>query len=79
MSTTSLRELSSLPSLRNHWVAVDPRGIGPQNDRHTPLRVSLRSGAIIVDADPDLDVLCARLRAAKETSLTIVFAGNQRS
>jgi hypothetical protein len=29
---------------------------------------------VVVDADRELDVLCARLRAAEETSLTIVFA-----
>ena len=29
------------------------------------------------DADDELDVLCARLNAAKRTSLTIVYAGNK--
>jgi hypothetical protein len=34
----------------------------------------LKSGAMVVDADPNLDELCARLRAANRSSLTIVFA-----
>jgi hypothetical protein len=36
--------------------------------------VALRSGAVVVDADDELDVLCARLKKAKQTSLTIVYA-----
>jgi hypothetical protein len=40
----------------------------------TPLLVALRSGAVVIDADDELDVLCARLKAARETSLTIVYA-----
>jgi hypothetical protein len=39
--------------------------------------VALQSGAVVVDADDELDVLCARLNAAKLTSLTIVYAGNK--
>ena len=52
-----------------------PRGTGP--DRNTPLQVALRSGAIVVDADDELDVLVSRLSAAKLTSLTIVYAGSK--
>ncbi len=75
MSPNALAELASVPSLKDRWVAIDPNGSSP--DRDTPLSVSLRSGAVVVDADDELDVLCARLNAAKLTSLTIVFAGNR--
>lgn len=75
MSPNALAELASVPSLKDRWVAIDPRGSTP--DRDTPLQVSLRSGAVVVDADDELDVLCARLNAARLTSLTIVFAGNR--
>ncbi len=67
------RDLSSVPSLRGQWVAIDPRG--RNDDRETPLRVALTSGAVVVDADGELDVLCARLKASKQTSLTIVYNG----
>lgn len=63
-----LRELSSVPSLRNRWVAIDPRG--SVSERFTPL-CALKSGAVVIDADRELDVLCARLH--DQTSLTIVF------
>jgi hypothetical protein len=53
-------------------VAVDPRG---GSAKETPLHVALRSGAVVVDADDELDVLCARLKAAKQTSLTILYTG----
>jgi hypothetical protein len=43
----------------------------------TPLRVALQSGAVVVDADDELDVLCARLKAAKQTALTIVYNGKR--
>ena len=75
MSPSSLAELANVPSLKDRWVAIDPRGGSP--DRDTPLSVALRSGAVVVDADDELDVLCARLNAAKLTSLTIVFAGDK--
>lgn len=68
------REISQVPTLRRQWVAIDPRGL---SDRITPLKVSLRSGAVVVDADAELDVLCARLKAEGETSLTIVYAGDE--
>jgi hypothetical protein len=70
-----LAELSKVPSLKDRWVAIDPRGNAP--DRDTPLQVALQSGAIVVDADDELDVLCARLTEAKLTSLTIVYAGSK--
>jgi hypothetical protein len=72
-----IRELARVPSLRNRWVAVDPRGVrSEKEDRATPLKLALASGAVVVDADYELDVLCARLRASGETSLTIVHVGN---
>ncbi len=75
MSTNAIRELSKVPSLHNCWVAIDPGGM--RNDRVTPLKFSLKSGAVVVDADSELDVLCARLKDAKQTSLTIVYAGSK--
>jgi hypothetical protein len=62
------------------WVAIAPAPMSranPSNDRVTPLRVALQSGAVVVDADDELDVLCARLKAAKQTSLTIVYNGKR--
>jgi hypothetical protein len=76
LSTPALAELAALPSLENRWVAIDPAGSLP--DRETPLKVALRSGAVVVDADPELDVLCARLKKRKLTSLTIVYAGRNK-
>jgi hypothetical protein len=58
-------------------VAIAPGGA--RNDRETPLRLALESGAIVVDADDELDVLCKRLKAANQTSLTIVWNGSKRS
>jgi hypothetical protein len=75
LSPHALAELSKVPSLKDRWVAIDPRGNAP--DRDTPLQVALQSGAIVVDADDELDVLCARLTEAKLTSLTIVYAGSK--
>ncbi len=75
MSPNAIAELANVPSLKDRWVAIDPRGSLP--DKDTPLQVSLASGAVVVDADDELDVLCARLNAAKLTSLTIVFAGSR--
>jgi hypothetical protein len=74
LSPTALRELASLPLLRDRWVAIDPTGSRNRDGRETPLLVALRSGAVVVDADDELDVLCARLKKAKQTSLTIVYA-----
>ena len=75
MSPNAIAELVNVPSLRDRWVAIDPRGTAPGDQ--TPLRVALQSGAVVVDADDELDVLCARLKAARRTSLTIVFAGSR--
>lgn len=75
MSTNAIAELAKVPSLKNRWVAIDPRGSVP--DSVTPLKVALQSGAVVVDADDELDVLCARLNAARLTSLTIVYAGTR--
>lgn len=75
MSPNAIAELANVPSLKNRWVAIDPRGSLP--DTVTPLKVALRSGAVVVDADDELDVLCARLSAAKLTSLTIVHTGKK--
>ena len=75
MSPHALAELAKVPSLKDRWVAIDPRGTAP--DRDTPLQVALASGAIVVDADDELDVLCARLKAEGQTSLTIVYAGDR--
>jgi len=73
-SVSPLAELSCLPSLRDQWVAIDPAGITRTSE--TPLRLPLRSGAVVIDADEDLDVLCRRLSAERRTSLTILFAGH---
>jgi hypothetical protein len=75
LSANAIAELAKVPSLRDRWVAIDPQGTVA--DRETPLQVALTSGAVVVDADDELDVLCARLTAAKLTSLTIVFAGQK--
>jgi hypothetical protein len=76
LSQNPQRELSSLSSLQGLWVAIAPAST-PSNDRVTPLRVALQSGEVVVDADDELDVLCARLKAAKQTSLTIVYNGKR--
>ena len=66
-------ELSSVPSLRGSWVAIDthPRSL---SRAAAPLHVPLRSGAVVVDADADLDQLCRRIKAERRTALTIVYA-----
>jgi hypothetical protein len=74
LSPNPFAELASVPSLKDRWVAIDPRG---STGDDTPLRVALTSGAVVVDADDELDVLCARLKAARRTSLTIVYAGHR--
>ncbi len=73
LSTVDAVELARVPALRDRWVAIDPKGL--RNDRQTPMCLALRSGAVVVDADYELDVLCKRLAALRETSLTIVYAG----
>ena len=77
MSDVLSRELSKVPSLQDHWVAVDPRPSSLRSDRQTPLRLALKTGAVVVDADYELDVLCARLRATNQTSLTIVHVSSR--
>lgn len=71
-------DFSDIPQLSGRWVALAPAGRRPASPPTAPARLrfplQLRSGAVVVDADRELDVLCARLRAAEETSLTIVFA-----
>lgn len=66
-------ELSSVPALRGNWVAIDTQ---PRSFAHVadPLHVPLRSGAVVVDADEDLDQLCRRIKAERRTALTIVYA-----
>jgi hypothetical protein len=71
--STAISELAAqFPNLRDRWVAVAPLGALPPRQLHL-----LKSGEVVVDADPDLDVLCGRLRAAEATSLTIVYAGRR--
>ena len=75
MSNNAIRELAKLPSLRDRWVAIDPRGAREGSGAlELPPVIRLKTGAVVVDADDELDVLCARLKAARLTSLTIVFA-----
>jgi hypothetical protein len=76
VSNEVVQELSTLPALHNRWVAIDTAG-RRRNDRLTPLYVALKSGAIVVDADSELDELCSRLRDAGQTALTILFAGTR--
>ena len=71
MLTPTSADLAAVPALRGNWVAVDS---APQRVSRVTRYVTLRSGAIVVDADEDLDVLCRRLKAERRTSLTIVFA-----
>ncbi len=75
MSPNAIAELANVPSLKNRWVAIDPRGCAP--DSITPLKVALQSGAVVIDADDELDVLCARLKAEGLSSLTIVYNGKK--
>lgn len=69
MSKAELNELHRDPQLRNHWVAIDPRG--------GQGIVALRSGAVVVDYDSELASLCCRLAEANKTSLTILFCGHR--
>ena len=73
MSTQHAVELARVPAFRDRWVAIDPKGL--RNERNTPMCFALKSGAVVVDADYELDVLCKRLADLRETSLTIVYAG----
>ena len=71
MSDLPLAEIAQVPALRDRWVALDVRGI--PRDR-SPFQIALPSGIVVVDADPELGALCARLSHADRTSLQIVFA-----
>ncbi len=62
-------EIHKVDSLRDRWVAVDPRG-----GRGL---LALRSGAVVVDADEELGALCRRLSDARKTSLTILYCGDR--
>jgi hypothetical protein len=79
-SQSPTAELADVPQLSGRWVALAPAGRSARpaapgaNPNRLRFPLQLRSGAVVVDADRELDVLCARLRAAEETSLTIVFA-----
>ncbi len=65
----SYPELQHLSDLHDRWVAIDPRG-------GTGL-FPLRSGAVVVDHDEEIDELCRRITAEHKTSLTIVFCGRR--
>lgn len=71
--TPILSELAAVPALHNRWVAVDRRGLRAGGSDAAPPTVALRSGAIVVDADPALDALCARIDSNQRTSLSIFF------
>lgn len=88
MSPKAVREITQqVPTLRDHWVAVDttPHAQHPANGNaargkadsksSAPVAelIALESGAVVVDADEELDALCSRLSDAGKTSLTIVY------
>ena len=78
-----------VPTLREHWVAVDTTPHTQQarqaakskpttqhdQKSNAPVAelIALESGAVVVDADEELDALCSRLSDAGKTSLTIVY------
>ena len=65
----SFPELHHHAELRDRWIAIDPRG--------GEGIAALRSGAVVVDCDEELDVLCNRLDDARMTSLTILYCGER--
>jgi len=69
MSYPELRQLQNVAQLRDRWVAIDPRG------GHGI--AALKSGAVVVDCDDELDALCRRLADAQKTSLTILYCGER--
>ena len=70
MSPKAVREITQqVPTLREHWVAVDATPGAPS----LPQIAALDSGAVVVDADPELDALCSRLSEAGKSSLTILY------
>lgn len=75
MSPKAVREITQqVPTLRDHWVAVDET---PKANTNVPAPkaelIALESGAVVVDHDEELDALCTRLSEAGKTSLTIVY------
>lgn len=92
MSPKAVREITQqVPTLRDHWVAVDTTPHAQQSANakakadaargkadsksSAPVAelIALESGAVVVDADEELDALCSRLSDAGKTSLTIVY------
>ncbi|MSP61120.1 MAG: hypothetical protein EXR72_12400 [Myxococcales bacterium] len=65
----SFPELNHHTELLGRWIAIDPRG--------GQGIAALRSGAVVVDCDVELDALCNRLDDARMTSLTILFHGDR--
>ena len=65
----SISDLRPFPELHDRWVAIDPRG-----GRGL---LALRTGAVVVDLDPDLDALCLRVSASRRSSLTILYCGER--
>jgi hypothetical protein len=63
-----IAELQSFKYLRDHWVAIDPRG-------GKGLAV-LRNGCVVVDFDADVGDLCARLESKGLSSLEICFCAS---
>ncbi len=68
-----ISELAGVPLLRDRWVAVAQEF--SQRTYARPI-AALRSGALVVDVDDDIDRLCARLQRGGRTALTIVFAAS---
>ena len=68
------REAGERPAAAMDQTAPIPLDLSDWGDA-TPLRVRLPNGAVVVDADEELDVLCRRLSAERRTKLTIVYAG----
>ncbi len=73
--SSPLSGIESVPALLDHWVAIDTAGAFRREV--TPLRVPLHSGAMVVDADEDLTVLCRRIKEDRRTSLTILYAARR--
>ena len=67
----SYPELLQHESLHHQWVAIDPNG----DPRGGAGLTALRSGAVVVDHDAEIDDLCARISASRKTSLTIIYCG----
>jgi hypothetical protein len=67
--------LAAIPSLRDHWVAIDSRGRARAHE--TPLCLPLASGAVVVDADQELESLCRRIKDEGRTALTILFSARR--